>query len=141
VKLVARMQSPHDVERAGLALGRTLDLLMDHAEANDRRERCTFVLEAVAPLLHEKSAPSDFVADFDERLPLRDRQVARRCASAVLMAVQRLEAWDAQARVVRFIDVGYDAAQARVKSYESTFGPHRFLLARRLVEQLSAMPA
>jgi hypothetical protein len=140
-RLKARLLMPADVQRVGLSQARLLDQLFAWAEANDRRERCTFVLEAMAPLVHERATPADFVSDFDESLPLRDRHAARRAAGAVLHGVQRLQQWDQAARTVRFIDDGYDAAQARVKTYEAVFGAQRFFCAQRLRDALDALPS
>ena len=139
-RLKARLLLPADVLRCGLAQARVLDQLLGWAEANDKRERCTFLLEALAPLLHEKTTAADFVAPFDERLPLRERQAARRAAGAALQGIARLQVWDEQARAVRFIDDGYEAAQARVKAYEALFGPRRFAIARRVRDELEALP-
>lgn len=139
--LKARLLLPTDVLRVGLAQARVLDQLFTWAEQNDRRERCEFLLEAMAPLLHERATVADFVSTFDDKLPLRERQAARRAAGAVLQALARLHHWDEQARTVRFIDDGYEAAQARVRRYEARFGVARFALAQRLSEQLEALPA
>jgi hypothetical protein len=140
-KLKARLLMPADVSRCGTEVARTLDQLFAWAEANDRRERCTFLLEAFAPLLHEKTSAADFVAQFDERLPLRERHAARRAAGAALHGLERLCAWDAAARTVRFIDDGYDAAQARVKTYDAVFGGRRFAFARKVRDELDALPS
>jgi hypothetical protein len=140
-RLMARLLMPADVVRCGTALARTLDQLFAWAEANDRRERCTFLLEAFAPLLHAKASAAEFVAQFDERLALRERHAARRSAAAVLHGIERLCAWDQAARTVRFIDDGYEAAQARVRAYESVFGTQRFDLARRVRDELDALPS
>ena len=139
-RLKARLLLPADVLRSGLAQARVLDALLLWAEANDQRERCTFLLEALAPMLHERTTVADFVAPFDDRVPLRDRQAARRAAGAALQGVARLKAWDEAARTVRFIDDGYEAAQARVKAYEAVFGPARFAIARRVRDELDALP-
>ena len=42
-------------------------------------------------------------------------------------------------RLVRFVDDGYEAAQARVKQTEASFGRPRFAIARRLRDELVAM--
>lgn len=139
-RLKARLLLPADVLRSGLAQARVLDALLQWAEANDQRERCTFLLEALAPMLHERTTAADFVATFDDRTPLRERQAARRAAGAALQGVARLQAWDEAARTVRFIDDGYQAAQARVKAYEASFGTARFAVARRVRDELEALP-
>lgn len=139
-KLKARLLLPSDVQRAGLAQARVLEQLFDWAEHHDRRERCTFLLEAMAPLMHAKAAVSDFVAQFDDRLPLRERHAARRAAGAALQGLARLQRWDESARTVRFIDDGYHAAQARVRTYETVFGGQRFITAQRLRDELDALP-
>ncbi len=140
-RLKARLLLPADVLRCGTAQARVLDQLFAWAEANDRRERCTFLLEALAPMLHPKVSSADFVAQFDDRLSLRDRHAARRAAGAALRGLERLCAWDEAARTVRFIDDGYDAAQTRVKTYEAVFGNPRFALAQRVREELDALPS
>jgi hypothetical protein len=139
VRLVARMLLPADVERSGGAQKLVLEQLFVWADAQGRRERCAFLLEALAPMLHERALPGDFVATFGEKLPLKDRHAARRAAAATLFGLQRLEAWDEQDRLVRFVDDGYDEAQARVKANEAMFGRPRFLIARRLSEELTAI--
>lgn len=140
-RLKARLLMPADVTRCGMTQARTLDQLFAWADANDKRERCTFLLEAMAPLLHEKATAADFVAPFEERLPLRERHGARRAAGAALQGIARLQSWDEQARTVRFIDDGYEAAQLRVKTYESVFGPARFRIAQRVRDELEALPS
>lgn len=140
-KLKARLLLPGDVLRCGTAQARVLDQLFAWAEANDRRERCTFLLEALAPLLHDRASAVDFVAQFDDRLSLRDRHAARRAAGAALRGLERLCAWDEASRTVRFIDDGYEAAQARVKAYDTLFGNKRFALAAKVREELDALPA
>jgi hypothetical protein len=139
VKLVARLLLPADVERCGRAQAAVLEQLFNWAEAAGRRERCAFLLEALAPMLHERATVADFVAGFDVKLPLKDRHSARRAAGATLFALERLEKWDEEDRLVRFVDDGYEAAQARVKALDATFGRGRFLIARRLRDELVAM--
>jgi hypothetical protein len=141
MRLVARLLLPADVERSGRAQTAMLEHLFTWAEANGRRERCGFVLEALAPMLHERAAVSDFVASFDAKLPLKDRHSARRAAGATLFALERLEKWDEEDRLVRFVDEGYEAAQARVKANDALFGRARFAVARRLRDELVAMDA
>jgi hypothetical protein len=140
-RLLARLLLPSDVLRCGTAQARALDQLFGWAEANDKRERCTFLLEAMAPLLHPRASAAEFVAVFDDRMSLRDRAAARRAAATVLHGVGRLCAWDEQARAVRFIDDGYDAAQARVKSYEAVFGHARFFVAQKVRDELESLAA
>ncbi|MBL8954703.1 MAG: hypothetical protein JNK82_28255 [Myxococcaceae bacterium] len=140
-RLKARLLLPADVLRCGTAQARALDQLFAWADQNERRERATFLLEALAPLLHERVKADDFVTQFDDRLSLRDRHAARRAAGAALRGLERLAHWDEQARTVRFIDDGYDAAQARVKTYETVFGNARFALAHRVREELDALPS
>lgn len=138
--LKARMLMPQDVIRAGGAQAKLLSQLFEWAAQHDRTESCAFLLEALGPLLTERTTAADFVALFDERLPLRERHAARQSAAAVLIGIEQLEKWDAQARTVRFIDDGYDAAQARVKEWESLFGSRRFAIARRVRDELAALP-
>jgi hypothetical protein len=139
-RLKARLLMPADLLRAGLAQARVLDGLLTWAHRTDRRERCTFLLEAMAPLVQGKASAADFVAAFDERISLRERHAARKAAAAALHGVARLRQWDEEARTVRFIDDGYDAAQARVRAYEMLFGAQRFIAAQRLCDELDALP-
>jgi hypothetical protein len=139
VRYVGRLLLPVDIERSGRAQAATLELLFAWADGKGRRERTGFVLDALAPLLHERTTTADFVAELDPKLALKDRHAARRAAGATLFAVERLEAWDEQDRLVRFVDDGYEAAQARVKATELAFGRQRFAIARKLRDDLVAM--
>ncbi len=139
VKLVARLLLPADVVRAGAVQASTLEALFGWADMTGRRERASFLLEALAGLLHDKATAADFVAPFDEKLSLKDRQAARRAAGATLFALERLKQWDQQARLVRFIDDGYDSAQEQVKTVDRIFGHGRFLIAERLRGELQSL--
>jgi hypothetical protein len=139
VRTLAHALAPAEVERAGRAQAAVLEQLFGWADSSGRRERCRFLLDALAPLLTDRATTADFVAGFDARLPLKDRHAARRAAGATLFALERLEQWDEQDRLVRFVDDGYEAAQERVKAVDATFGRERFRVATRLRDELVAI--
>ena len=75
----------------------------------------------------------------DPEASLRERSEARQQAGALFRAVQRLEQWDQLHRGTRFIDDGYEAAQAMVKDWER-LGPAGFRAAEQVVAELEALP-
>jgi hypothetical protein len=77
----------------------------------------------------------DLVASLSSTSPLRERGEARRAAGALLRALARLRAWDAEHRSVRFFDDDYPQAQRLVKDWER-FGDAGFRQAERLLSEL-----
>ena len=122
-----------ELARMGQAQGVVLDAFLD-AVGEGARPLASFLVDVAvrsfeAPPTTSALAPSG---------PLRERQEARRHAGAPWRALARLHAWDAQHRLVRFIDDGYDEAQALVADW-ARLGEPGFARAAALVASLDAL--
>lgn len=103
-----------------IALGATQDAVLEGfmaaASKAGRRDLCTFVLDAAAPLLARNLSPQPGV--LDSSATLANRAKARIAAGALARAVVRWGEWDQQHRGIRFIDDDYAAAQLLLERFE-----------------------
>lgn len=137
----ATLNDAAELRGMGLYQHEVLSQLLQWADAQQLYLRCTFLLEAFAPLLNADAQERNFVPALSGRMSLQDRQSARTAAASPLLAIERLAEWEARARLVRFIDDGYEQAQQLVKTFESAFGAERFARARQFAQQLASPPA
>lgn len=133
-----RLLQPRVLAAVGRARLTVATAFLDVLEAKQQRHLARFFIDAAAAWLARHQSASELVL-LDPETPLRERAEARREAGALWRIVQRLEQWDQQHRATRFIDDGYDVAQALVKDWER-LGPHGFAAATRLLAELEALP-
>jgi len=137
--LKPELAQPKVLARVGRTQAAVAASFLDVVDAQQQRHLARFFIDAAAAWLATRSSASDLVA-LDPESPLRERGEARQQAGALWRVLERLEQWDHQHRATRFIDEGYDAAQALVKDWER-LGPNGFAAARRLVAELEALPS
>jgi hypothetical protein len=100
----------------GEAQDATLGAVMAACDRHRRRDLAGFVIDAARPLIARSLAPVPSALDPDATLAAR--LAARVAAGALLRAIGRWAAWDAQHRAVRFIDDDYAAAQLLLARFE-----------------------
>jgi hypothetical protein len=114
---------------AGAADDRVLGAFLDACDRAGRRDLAGFLLEAARRALPERVDPAELARTLalglETTASLGSRQEARRAIAAPLRAVARLEAWDAEHRLVRHFDDEYASAQALLTEWEA-FGPDGF---------------
>lgn len=143
---VAAERAKHEVTdpavllRMGEAQARVLASYLDAVDVAGQRGLATFLVDAAAEWLDGVTSADDLVRGLSPEAPLRERSAARKAAGALLRALTRLREWDREHRGVRFIDDGYDEAQALVRAWEC-LGEQRFEQAAAIVRQLDAIPA
>lgn len=131
--------SPEQMIQIGDAQTRVLDHFFDVVNKGDQRRLSTFLIDGAIEWLAKPRTADDYVRSLGTDAPLRDRTEARRQAGAFMRSLSRLRAWDQEHRAVRFIDDGYEMAQALVKDWER-MGENNFNAAERLVGELDALP-
>ncbi|MBL8923609.1 MAG: hypothetical protein JNJ54_32440 [Myxococcaceae bacterium] len=136
--LKPQLAQPKILARVGRAQSDVAASFLDVVDAQQHRHLARFFIDAAAAWLATRSGVNDLVA-LDPESPLRERGEARQQAGALWRVLERLEQWDQQHRGTRFIDDGYDVAQALVKDWER-LGPNGFAAARRLVAELESLP-
>ncbi|MCU0698229.1 MAG: hypothetical protein MUC96_17120 [Myxococcaceae bacterium] len=137
-QLKPQLAQPKVLASVGRAQAAVAAAFLDVIEAAQARHLARFFVDAAAAWLASHQTAADLV-QLDAEAPLRERGDARREAGALWRVVQRLEQWDQQHRATRFIDDGYDTAQALVKDWER-LGPAGFRAAERLVAELEGLP-
>jgi hypothetical protein len=130
---------PEVLSRIGAAQEQVLDAFLAAIDKAQARQLANFLVDAAAEWLRTPRTPEDLVRGLSTEAPLRARTEARRRAGAFMRALARLRTWDAEHRGTRFIDDGYDLAQALVARWER-LGDAGFNAAARLVEALEALP-
>jgi hypothetical protein len=134
-----QLAQPKVLVMVGRAQAAVAASFLDVVEQHQARHLARCFIDAAAAWLASRSTAGDLVA-LDPESPLRERADARREAGALWRVVQRLEQWDQQHRATRFIDDGYELAQALVKDWER-LGPAGFRAAERLVAELEGLPS
>jgi len=114
---------------AGAADDRVLGAFLDACDRAGRRDLAGFLVEAARRALPERVDPAELARTLalglEATASLGSRQEARRAIAAPLRAVARLEAWDAEHRLVRHFDDEYASAQALLAEWEA-FGADGF---------------
>ncbi len=129
----AQLDRPDAVSAVGRSQGLVLDAFLGAIDSADHRGLATFLVEAAS------ARPSSTVRAFAPSWPLRERQQAQRDAGAFLAALSTLRRWHDEHRVVRFIDDGYERAQALVQAW-SPFGDAGCRAAEAQLARLDALP-
>lgn len=126
------------VARMGRAQSVVLSAFLDAIDAANQRRHATFLVDAAVTFLQKQRTADELTRSMSTDAPLRDRSDARRAALATWRALGRLQAWDAEHRVVRFMDDGYDEAQALVRDW-ARLGDRGFSAAAELVRAGEAL--
>lgn len=133
---------PELAARIGLRERATLDAFLDAVASCDRWDLATFVLEAAQQALPEGVRP-DVVSQ--RAAPpvrsggtLRARTEARQRAGALFHVLPRLSRRYEDLALVRFIDDGYDVAQATLSSW-SAFGREGFHRGAAVASELTSL--
>jgi hypothetical protein len=137
--LKAQLAQPKVLASVGRAQAAVAAAFLELIEQHQARHLARFFVDAAAAWLASRSSVADLV-QLDPEAPLRERGNARNEAGALWRVVQRLEQWDQQHRATRFIDDGYETAQALVKDWER-LGPAGFRAAEQLVAELEGLPS
>lgn len=130
--------------RVGVRERATLDAFIDAASKIERWDLATFIVEAARQVL-PPGARADAIAQ--RAAPpvkaggtLRARTEARQRAGALFQVLPRLQNRYEELALVRFIDDGYDVAQATLSSW-SPFGREGFTRGAAVVGELSSLAA
>jgi hypothetical protein len=133
------LTAPAELARVGRAQEATLASFFAVLDAGARRELAGFLIDVGLQWLTPDQTALELTRSLTQDAPLRERTEARRRAAATLRALGRLRAWHDEARNVRFIDDGYDAAQRLVADWDR-LGEPGFARAAALVAELDAIP-
>lgn len=128
----AQLDRPAAVSAVGQSQALVLDAFLSAISAAGRRDLATFLVEAA------QSRPALTLKQFAPSWPLRERQQAQRDAGSFLKALVTLRHWQDEHRVVRFIDDGYERAQALLQPW-SVFGDAGFRAAEAQLARLEAL--
>ncbi|MCA3013889.1 MAG: hypothetical protein INH41_16030 [Myxococcaceae bacterium] len=134
-----QLAEPKVLASVGRAQGAVATAFLDVVAQHRAPHLARFFVDAAADWLTGR-AGADQLVQRTADAPLRERAEARREAGALWRVIQRLEGWDQQHRNTRYIDDGYEAAQALVRDWER-LGPAGFAAAARLVAELEGLPA
>ncbi len=138
------LADPRAASGAGAAERAVLDAFLDAADAAGRRDLATFLVTAGSRLLGTGASPAALAAAWtaalDPNARLADRAEARRASAAPLRALRRVGRWDEEARLTRFFDDGYDAAQALLARWEH-LGRDGFARADDVARALDSLDA
>lgn len=132
------IDSPAVLNRIGVAQKWVLEAFLKSVEAAHRRELATFLIDVAAAYLQTPRTPDDLIRSMSTDATLRERTEARRAAGALFRVIGTLREWDQQHRSIRFIDDGYDVAQALVRDWER-LGERGFSAAAMLVTALDSL--
>ncbi len=132
-----QLAQPQVLARVGRAQALVASSFLDLLEQTQARHLARFFIDAASAWLKLGGTAKDLVM-LDPEASLRERSEARHQAGALFRVVQRLEQWDQRNRGTRFIDDGYEAAQAMVKDWER-LGPAGFRAAEQVVAELEAL--
>lgn len=136
----AHVREAQALRRMGQAQQQVLDAFLGALTAVEHHRLASFLVDAGARWLGGQRSADELTAGLSGEATLRERSEARRAAGALVRALGRLAAWDAQHRAVRFIDDGYDVAQALVRDWER-LGAAGFARAGALAVALEALPS
>jgi hypothetical protein len=140
-RLKRDLADPGVLRRVGEAQRALLGVFLDTIDAAGQRGLATFLIDAgVEWLRAPPRSAEELVRSLSHDTPLRDRSEARKASAAFLRGLDRLRTWDREHRAVRFIDDGYEVAQALISDW-GRLGEPGFQLAASLVTQLEALPA
>lgn len=130
------LTEPADLVQLGNAQARLLTPLLDALHAADRLDLADFLLFAGEHLVVDPSKPPVLVpTELRASRSIRERAAATRASAAFASSIGVLEGRLQSARVTRFFDDDYDAAQARLARWER-FGPARATLFRNTAAEL-----
>lgn len=129
----AGLERPQAVSAMGVSQALVLEAFLRVVEAAGRRDLATFLVEAA------QARPPLVLRQFAASWSLRERAQAQRDAGSLLKALGTLRRWHDEHRVVRFIDEGYEHAQALVQAW-GTFGEAGFRAAEVQLARLEALP-
>lgn len=133
----AQLAQPKVLASVGRAQAAIAASFLDVIDQHQQRHLARFFIDAASAWLATRTGAADLVS-LDPESPLRERGEARQQAGALWRVIQRLEQWDQVHRATRFIDDGYDVAQALVKDWER-LGPNGFAAAGRILAELEAL--
>jgi hypothetical protein len=124
----------------GRAQERVLDAFLAAADAAGRRDLARFLLAAAARLLPGEPRPRDWVSSLDQPgLRVADRMETYQAALALPRRLDRLRAWERQARDVGYFDEGYAAAQLWKADWEAHDGEALWSRAQSLRRYLEPL--
>ncbi len=126
VRVEQRKRGISDPRRM-LALGRcqqrVLSSFLDALDRANRRDLARCLLDAVRRLVADRPAAERWVGGLDLRgQRLADRAAIYDAALALLLALDRLHAWQEEARAVTYFDEGYAASQLWKADWERLDG-------------------
>lgn len=124
----------------GAAQARVLDAWASAAERAGRRDLCRFAVDAAAELARSARPAFAWIEALEPGQTLAERSAARHAAAAFLRALDRMSRWARDARAVRFIDDGYDAAQLWLSIWEC-LGDDGHARLTAIADELSALRA
>ena len=130
---------PVVLRRIGHAQGEVLGGFLSSIDEAGRRGLAGFLVDAGVEWFRTPRSADDLVRSLSADTPLRDRSEARKAAAAFLRSLGTVREWDQQHRAIRFIDDGYETAQALVRDWER-LGEPGFQQASSIVAQLDALP-
>lgn len=137
------LQAEH-AARIGVLERAVLDGFLDAVERIDRWDLATFVIDAASRVLPPGADPRDIAERAAPRVhaegTLRARSESRQRAGALFHALGRLGKKRDELALVRFIDDGYDVAQATLSSWE-TLGRDAFTRAENVLSTLASLDA
>lgn len=130
--------------RVGVRERATLDGLIDAAAKSERWDLATFIVEAARHVLPPGVRP-EIVAQraappVKSGGSLRARTEARQRAGALFQVLPRLSRRYEEWALIRFVDDGYDVAQASLSSW-SPFGREGFSRGAAVVSELTSLDA
>jgi hypothetical protein len=151
--LLSASWDEHDVVDAGEAVRigtaerAVVDRFLDRIDAADRWDVATFLVDAAwrALVLHGRVEPAELARRVSpplraEDATLRVRSEAKRQAGALFHALARIAKKRDELALVRFIDDGYEAAQAILSEWEA-LPREAFTRAEQVVRSLAALDA
>ena len=125
------LHDPLVLRKVAEARSRALGLFVDGVEKKNRWDMATFLVDA-GPALSPRTE------NLDPSSPLGDRVAARRAAGGHLRVLGRLAQAHENAKVVRFFEEDYGAAQALLARWES-FGNSGFSCAAEALAHLDGL--
>jgi hypothetical protein len=125
-----RISNPADMIALGQTQEAVLTAFLSAIDSAGRRDLAGFLIGAGKSLMQQPA--SWWVAGLSPQSSLRERSEAAQAAGAFLRGLERLGRWDAEHRMVRFFDDGYEVAQVLLSEWKA-FGEAGFRRAADLL--------
>jgi hypothetical protein len=133
----ARIADWKTMQALGRAQDQVLAAFLQEVDTAGRRDLARFLLHAAAELLPEGATPALWIEGLTSAGPrLADRSETYRAAGAFLRHLDRLAAWEREARAIGYLDEGYAASQLWKADWERCQGAALHLRAQTVLRAM-----